>query len=107
MVWDDRMYTWRDEPTVDRHLDFSDCGTLLEVHEQIRKELQLPRWYGQNLDALWDSLTGIMAIPADVTIVYRPQTKAAEKLRPDILEIVEVFQEAQDQAGVLTLHVEM
>ena len=90
-----------------RHLDFSDCETLGEVHEQIRKELELPRWYGQNLDALWDSLTGIMAIPADVTIVYRPQTKAAEKLRPDILEIVEVFQEAQDQAGVLTLHVEM
>ena len=73
-LWgDDSMYTWRDEPTVYRHLDFSDCGTLGEVHEQIRKELELPRWYGQNPDALWDSLTGIMAIPEDVTTVYKPR----------------------------------
>lgn len=38
MVGDDSLRTWRDGPTVDRRLDFSDCGTLLEVHEQIRKE---------------------------------------------------------------------
>ncbi len=90
-----------------RHLDFSGCGTLGEVHALIRRELELPVWYGENLDALWDSLTGIMAIPADVTIVYKPQTKEAEELRPDILKIIEVFQEAQDVAEVLTLHVEM
>lgn len=103
MVGDDSLRTWRDGPTVDRRLDFSDCGTLLEVHEQIRKEP--------------GAAAVVRAEPG--CAVGQPdrdhgdpggrddRVQAAKKLRPDILEIVEVFQEAQDQAGVLTLHVEM
>lgn len=31
-VEEDGMHMWRDEPTVYRHLDFSDCKTFGEVH---------------------------------------------------------------------------
>ena len=44
----------------DRVLDFSKCKYLGEVHELIKKELELPEFYGCNLDALWDAITGLM-----------------------------------------------
>ena len=58
------------EPGVDvikRELDFSKCRYLGEIHEVIREKFELPGWYGTNLDALWDSVTGIMYTPADIT----------------------------------------
>ena len=41
-------------------LDFTECCYLGEVHEVIRRELELPEWFGANPDALWDALTGIV-----------------------------------------------
>ena len=41
------------------NLDFSACTTLGEVYVVIQKELELPEWFGANLDALWDILTGL------------------------------------------------
>ena len=30
-----------------------------ELHDLLSRELQLPEWYGRNLDALWDCLTDL------------------------------------------------
>lgn len=49
-----------DKKVVERILDFSDFQYLGEVHKIIQEKLELPEWYGENLDALWDALTGIM-----------------------------------------------
>ena len=35
-----------------RNLDFSECRYLGEIYEVIRNELELPEWFGTNLDAL-------------------------------------------------------
>ena len=70
------------EPGVDvikRELDFSKCRYLGEIHEVIREEFELPDWYGTNLDALWDSVTGIMYTPADITV--RKEVRSQE-LKP-------------------------
>lgn len=84
----------KNDEVINRILDFSNCRYLGEVHELIQKELELPDWYGENLAALWDSLTGIMYTPADIKIIYHPTTKSAEELRESIVEIIEVFKEA-------------
>ena len=52
-------------------LDFTECSTIMEVYDVIRKGLELPDWVGSNLDAFWDSLTGIMYTPAEITVKYR------------------------------------
>ena len=54
----------------DRVLDFSNCKYLGEVHELIKKELELPEFYGCNLDALWDAITGLMYVPANIKIIF-------------------------------------
>ena len=92
------------DPVKKRLLDFSACTTAGEVHQLIREELELPAWYGGNLDALWDSLTGIMYTPADITIRYRPRTKAAEGLKEYIHSVIAVFEEAREKEEItLTL----
>lgn len=38
-------------------LDGEAIGTREQLHEILQRELELPEWYGRNLDALYDSLT--------------------------------------------------
>jgi len=72
-------------------LDFSECCYLGEVYEVIRRELELPEWFGANPDALWDALTGIAHTSAEIRVL--PQARRSELL-PEIEEIIAVFQEA-------------
>ena len=91
-----------------RVLDFSECRTWDEIHGLIQDELELPEWYGQNLAALWDSLTGIMYVPADVTIIYRPEaTKRSEEVADDIRKIITIFERAVTKYNEITLSVDM
>ena len=90
----------------DRVLDFSKCKYLGEVHEIIKKELELPEWYGANLDALWDSITGIMYVPANIKMIYKPETKASQKLTDEIEQIISVFLEAQEEYGQIKVTID-
>ena len=90
----------------DRILDFSKCKYLGEIHEILKKELELPEWYGANLDALWDSITGIMYVPANIKIIYKPETKASQKLSDEVEQIVSVFLEAQEEYGQIKVIIE-
>ena len=49
-------------------LDFSLCTTLGEIYAVIQHSLELPKWFGANLDALWDALIGIMHTPAQIEV---------------------------------------
>ena len=49
-------------------LDFSKCTTWGEIYAVIKRELELPEWCGENVNALWDALTGIMHVPAEITV---------------------------------------
>ena len=77
-----------------RNLDFSECRYLREIYEVSKNELELPAWFGANLDALWDAVTGIMYTPAEVRI-YR--TAGRSELLPDVDEIIAVFREAEEK----------
>lgn len=90
----------------DRVLDFSSCKYLGEVHEVIKIGLELPDWYGANLDALWDAITGLMYVPANIKIIFKPETKAAEKLGDEIDRIISIFIEAQEEYNQIKVTVE-
>ena len=40
-------------------LDFSGCGTISELFSELRHKMAWEDWYGENLDALYDILTGL------------------------------------------------
>lgn len=90
----------------DRVLDFSNCKYLGEVHELIKKELELPEFYGCNLDALWDAITGLMYVPANIKIVFNPETVVTKGLADEIEKIVEVFKEAEEKYNQIKLTIE-
>lgn len=87
----------------DRVLDFSSCRYLGEIHEIIRTELELPDWYGANLDALWDAVTGLMYVPANVRIIFKPETKASQNLSEEVEKIIAVFVEAEKEYGEIAV----
>ena len=100
------MNTLKDYPPKKRVLDFSECQYYEEIHQLIRQELELPEWYGRNLDALWDSLTGIMYLPAEITIIYHPKNKNAGAAE-EIGKIIEVFREAAAEYDEISLDLQI
>ncbi len=77
-------------------IDFSNCRYPMDLHNEIRTKLELPDWYGNNLNALWDALTGIIETPIDITVIFKPETKGAENLKESVLKIIEVFEDAAE-----------
>lgn len=71
-----------------------------------KKELELPEFYGCNLDALWDAATGLMYVPTNIKIIFKPKTVAAQKLSDEIEKIIQVFQEAEEEYNQIKLSVE-
>ena len=47
-------------------IDFTHCKTFLDLNDELAQKLDFPDFYGQNLDALWDCLTGFIDLPLDV-----------------------------------------
>lgn len=78
-------------------IDFSECKYPLDLHNEIREKLELPEWYGNNLDALWDMLIGFIETPITITVIFKPETKAAENLKENVLKIIETFKEAAEE----------
>ena len=76
-----------------RNLDFSKCNYLGEVYEVIKKELELPEWFGANLDALWDAVTGMMYTPAEIRIC---KNAGRSDLLPEVDKIIALFHEAEE-----------
>ena len=92
---------WQEIPAKDRYIDFTDCETWGDMHSRIKDVLELPDFYGRNLDALWDSLTGLMYVPANIII----KKGGAKALEAEINKVIEVFEEAKEEYGLLTLTV--
>ena len=40
-------------------IDFADCEKREDLYAVLRREMAWKDWYGENLDALWDVLTGL------------------------------------------------
>ena len=49
-------------------LDFSNCKNWNDMHQLVMKELDFPDYYGKNLDALWDCLSGWIETPVAIEI---------------------------------------
>ena len=78
-------------------IDVSRCKTIGEIHLQIKEGMGFSEGYGENLDALWDSLTGMKRNPGDV--ILRGTQKVPGELRDYMDQVVGIFFEAAGAFG--------
>lgn len=57
------------------------------------------------MDDLWDSITGVMHLPAEITIIFQPQTIQALQLSEEVDKIITVFKEAANEFGEIVLNI--
>lgn len=81
-------------------IDFSNAKTMGQLHHIVKQALHFPDWYGENLDALWDLLTGYIA-PCIVDL--KGYYTLPKELRPYAKEMLKIFLEAE--AKYHTIHV--
>ena len=75
-------------------LDFNGCKTISDLHKKIKKTLNFPEHYGENLNALWDCL----CMDCDkefVTVVGIENIPKALKSTADA--IINVFEEVKKE----------
>lgn len=51
------------------YIDFTDIGDYDDFYVQLKEKLTLPEFFGDNLDALYDSLTGFVELPLHIEFV--------------------------------------
>ena len=50
-------------------IDFTEIGDLEDFYDQLKEKLKLPETFGDNLDALYDSITGFSELPLHLEFV--------------------------------------
>ncbi len=73
-------------------LDFSNCSTLSEIYDVMKDELELPEWFGGNMSAFWDALTGIIEVPA--VIIFHKHVRNKD-LSPFVEKLIEIAHRAE------------
>jgi ribonuclease inhibitor len=74
------------------------------LHKEITRQLQLPLYYGENLDALWDILT---AWGNPLTIVIENCGESLAQLGSHGETVMQLFQEAEEENNNLSVDFRM
>ena len=79
-------------------LDFRPIHTREEVHKYLAMKLDLPDYYGENLDALYDCLT---EKNADNTVIFVNTALLEEYLGDYAEKILSCFRDASSECGFI------
>ncbi|MGG0156521.1 barstar family protein [Bacillus velezensis] len=74
-------------------IDGKDVTSIEALHRILEDQLDFPDFYGENLNALWDCLTGWIEYP--LTLVWKNFEISQKELGSDADDVLELFQEAQ------------
>lgn len=76
-------------------LDGKEFTSEKKVHQLLKDKLELPDYYGENLNALWDCLTGGVSLP--IKIVWNDYQYSRNQLGNFADELMKLFLEAKDE----------
>jgi RNAse (barnase) inhibitor barstar len=79
-------------------VDFTLCPDIPSLYRELREKLQWEDWYGENLDALYDVLTGLPH-RGERFLLLMPAEDAPKEARLYARRIRRVFAEAGVLAG--------
>lgn len=85
-------------------LDCAKLATVEAFYDALARQLRLPAHFGQNLDALFDSLT--RDVPGPVEVVLRNAAATPPALRAHLARLVKTLGEAARERRDLTVKIE-
>ena len=74
------------------YINFSEIGDEQDFYQQLKEKLSLPENFGDNLDALYDSLTGFAELPLHLEFV----NMSVNQLE-DFETLLETLEEADEE----------
>lgn len=84
-------------------LNMQGVKTLREAHQRIAELLSFPPYYGANLDALYDTLSGEIELP--VKLIWIAELQVGKALAKDLENILQVFRDFADEEPGFQLEV--
>lgn len=75
----------------------SEAKSIESFHTQVKSILELPEYYGANLDALWDCLTGWIETP--ITLVWEDFEISKTNLGDFADKALSVFKDAEKEVN--------
>ena len=75
-----------------------------QLHAVLKEALQLPDYYGNNLDALWDCLTGWVEMPLMIRWLHFQESE--EKLGEYSQLLLQLFRDAEEEIEGFHLQLE-
>ena len=88
-------------------VDFKNVKDSYDMHRIFKESMDFPYYYGHNLDALWDMLTGFIETPIEITVIYKPENKMAENLKESVLKVIETFKEASEEDEEIKINIKL
>jgi ribonuclease inhibitor len=76
-------------------IDENEIKSPEDFHRKMKQSLELPDYYGENLDALWDCLTDLVDTP--VKIIWSDFETSKKNLGEYADKIVHVFKLAENK----------
>ena len=86
---------WKQIPTGTICLDFSDCTTTEDWHNEIKSKFGFPEYYGENWDALWDLLEDFAISEGARTVLIVGQEKLSKDIKDYMMEGIAVFRDIE------------
>lgn len=71
-------------------IDGRDFENIEVLHDVLKDKLDFPDYYGRNLDALWDCLTGWVDLPLTLVLInFEFSKKFLGSYADDVLEVLQ------------------
>ena len=77
------------------YIDFSDIGDYEDFYTQLKSKIELPEYFGDNLDALYDVLTGELEMPLHIEFVNM-SVEQLETFEDLLLTLEDIEEELDD-----------
>ncbi|MGC4232739.1 MAG: barstar family protein [Niabella sp.] len=74
--------------------DFERIGSMSDFYLIAKRELNLPEHFGNNLDALWDCITGDIALPVSIQFLNMSMTQLET-----FDKLIQLFEDAAGELG--------
>ncbi len=76
-------------------IDFTDLGDYEDFYAQLKEKLMLPEFFGDNLDALNDAITGFVELPLHIEFVNM-SVEQLETFEDLLLTLEDIEEELDD-----------
>ena len=80
------------------YIDFTEIGDMEDFFDQLKEKLKLPETFGDNLDALYDSITGFVELPLHIEFV----NMSVEQLE-DFEDLLTTLEEADEELDDISI----